>query len=235
MPRNSATTRSASLVLERADDEPVGLHEVGDRAALGEELRVRDVADAREAARRRAARGRARPCRPGTVLFITTIGCPSSSAGSRRRRSRRRAGRRRPTRSAACRRRRRGSPRPSTASRTSSVKRIRSRVPLEHELEAGLVDRHLARLQALDPLRDDVADDDLVPELGEAGAGHEADVAGAEHCDLRHGPRLLPEWLQALGDREHRLVRELVAQRVDDPVARTRACAARPCGSCRRS
>ena len=67
------------------------------------------------------------------------------------------------------------------------MKRIRLGVPLEHEVEARLVDRHLARLQALDPLREDVANHDLVAELGEAGAGHEADVAGAEHCDLCHG------------------------------------------------
>ena len=100
------------LVLERADDEPVGLHEVGDRAALGKELRVRDVADARQAARRRAARGRARPCRPGPCSSSRRSAAPRARAGSRRRRSRPRAGRRRPTRSAACRRRRRGSPRP---------------------------------------------------------------------------------------------------------------------------
>ena len=50
-------------------------------------------------------------------------------------------------------------------------------------LEAGLVDRHLAALQRRDALGDDVADDDRVAELGEAGTGDEADVAGAEDGD----------------------------------------------------
>ena len=44
----------------------------------------------------------------------------------------------------------------------------------------------------LDPLGDDVADDDLVPALGEAGAGDEADPAGAEDAERRllHARRL---------------------------------------------
>ncbi len=37
--------------LQAADDDPVGLHEVGDRAALAKELRIRDVADVLQAAR----------------------------------------------------------------------------------------------------------------------------------------------------------------------------------------
>ena len=108
-------------------------------------------------------------------------------------------------------------------------------IPLEHLVEARLVDRDLACLQPLDPLGDDVADHDLVPEICEARARHEADVAGPEHADLGHAPRLLGERLKALRYREHRLVRELVAQRVHDPVASTHPCRARPCGCCRRS
>ena len=53
-------------------------------------------------------------------------------------------------------------------------------------VEAGLVDRHLAGAQPLDPVGDDVADDDVVPELGEARAGDEADVARAEDSDPGH-------------------------------------------------
>ncbi len=50
-----------------------------------------------------------------------------------------------------------------------------------------LVERHLAELERLDLLRDDVADDNVVAELGEARPGDEADPAGAEdaypgHC-----------------------------------------------------
>ena len=48
--------------------------------------------------------------------------------------------------------------------------------------------RHAARLQRLDPLGHDVADDDLVAQLGEAGAGDETDPAGPEDADFRlHG------------------------------------------------
>ena len=75
---------------------------------------------------------------------------------------------------------------------------------------------------ALDALGDDVPDDDLVPEVGEAGPGDEADVAGPEHADLGHAPRSTSgERLKALRYREHRLVRKLVAQRVHDPVRRS--------------
>ncbi len=42
--------RLAVLGLERADDDPVGSHEVAHCVSFGEELRVRDVADVRETA-----------------------------------------------------------------------------------------------------------------------------------------------------------------------------------------
>ena len=45
------------------------------------------------------------------------------------------------------------------------------------------------RVQALDPLGDDVAHDDLVAALGEAGAGDEADPAGAEDAERRFSTR----------------------------------------------
>ena len=48
------------------------------------------------------------------------------------------------------------------------------------------MERHLAGAERLDLLGDDVADHDLVAELGEAGAGDEADVAGAEDPDPAH-------------------------------------------------
>ena len=66
--------------------------------------------------------------------------------------------------------------------RLADVERERAaaRVPRDQLVEAGLVDRHLAAPQRVDPLGDDVADDHRVAELGEAGAGDEADVAGAE-------------------------------------------------------
>ena len=54
------------------------------------------------------------------------------------------------------------------------------RVAEEQFLESRLVDRDLASAQRLDLLQDDVADGDVVPQLGEAGARDQADVTGAE-------------------------------------------------------
>ena len=50
-------------------------------------------------------------------------------------------------------------------------------------LQAGLVDRHLAAPQALDLGGVDVHAPHVAAELGEAGRGHQPDVAGADHCD----------------------------------------------------
>ena len=74
----------------------------------------------------------------------------------------------------------------------SSVNCIRSLVALEDVVQARLVDRDLARAQALDPLGNDVADHDLVTEIGEARPRDEADVSRAEHADLCHGPAYFP-------------------------------------------
>ena len=51
---------------------------------------------------------------------------------------------------------------------------------LEQVAEADLVDRHASAAEDVDLLRDDVAHGDLVPELREAGARDQADVAGTE-------------------------------------------------------
>jgi hypothetical protein len=48
---------------------------------------------------------------------------------------------------------------------------------------AWLVDRHLAAAQALDLRRVDVDAPHVVADLGEAGRGDEADVAGADDAD----------------------------------------------------
>src|SRR5206468_1418643 len=59
-------------------------------------------------------------------------------------------------------------------------------VPLQQVLEPGLVDRDRAALELLDPLRDDVAQHDLVAKLGEARPGDETHVPRAEDADLGH-------------------------------------------------
>ena len=55
------------------------------------------------------------------------------------------------------------------------------------------MDRHATLAQCIDLLRDDVAHDDLVPEVGEARAGDEADVPRAEDRDLHAGYFLFTE------------------------------------------
>ena len=56
-------------------------------------------------------------------------------------------------------------------------------VPRDQLGQPGLVDRHLAALEGRDPIGEDVADDDRVAEIGEAGTRDEADVPGAEDRD----------------------------------------------------
>jgi hypothetical protein len=54
-----------------------------------------------------------------------------------------------------------------------------------HDLPAGrLVDRDLAALQQLDLALVDVEAQHVVADVGEAGAGDEADVAGSDDADL---------------------------------------------------
>jgi len=66
-------------------------------------------------------------------------------------------------------------------------------VPREHLTESRLVDRHLAAPECFDAVGEHVAYDHPVPELGEAGSGDEADVAGTEDGDAPgsrgHDPR----------------------------------------------
>ena len=56
-------------------------------------------------------------------------------------------------------------------------------VAREQLLQAGLVDRHLAGAQPLDLGGVDVHAPHLAAQLGEAGGGHQPDVAGADHSD----------------------------------------------------
>jgi hypothetical protein len=57
-------------------------------------------------------------------------------------------------------------------------------VALEQLRHVLFVERDAAVLKRLDLVRHDVADHDLVPELGEAGAGDQADPARSEDPDL---------------------------------------------------
>ena len=172
--------------VEAADDDPVGPHEVRDGGALREELRVRDVADVREAARvearahvlagadgNRALHHDDRAARHVRRQLVDDRE-HGGEVGVARVRRRRADG---------------DVEELGAVDGLADVERERDPVAVarEHLVEAGLVDRHLAGPQALDPLRNDVPQDDLVPELGEAGPGDETDVAGAEDADAGHG------------------------------------------------
>ena len=171
--------------IERADDDTVRAREIGDGAALGEELRVRDVADVGQAPcveARPHVRARAdghgalhHHDRPSGHVFRQLVDHrpDGGEVGVAR------LGRRRPDRHVQELR---------AVDRLPHVEREADPVAiaLEHFVEPGLVDGHLARPEALDPIREDVADHHLVPEVGEARTGDEADIAGAEHADSCH-------------------------------------------------
>ena len=62
-------------------------------------------------------------------------------------------------------------------------------VVADHFLEAGLVDRDLAALEPVDLGAVDVDASDVVAAVGEAGAGDQSDVAGANNCDFHKKKR----------------------------------------------
>ena len=181
MPSWSAGDSVAVRLVERADHDPVGLHEVLHGRALGRELRVRGVADVGEPARVEpvahllagADRDRALhrdddvPLDVGQLVDHRPDGGEIGVA---------RVGRRRPDRDVD---------EVRALDRLAHVVREREPlgVPLEQVVETGLVDRHLAAAERLDAVREDVAHDDVVAELGKAGARDEADVARAEDRD----------------------------------------------------
>ena len=68
------------------------------------------------------------------------------------------------------------------------VQAARGDVALDHRLEPGLVDRNAAGVQHVDLARVDVEAQHVVADLGEAGAGDQADVAGPDHRDLHAAP-----------------------------------------------
>ena len=209
-----------------------------DRAALGQELRVRDVADVRRARARRARARTFSPVPTGTVLFMTSSGRAGQSSGN----SSTTVQTAERSASPDVRRRRAD----GDVEEVRAVDRLlhveRERDPLaiarEHVVEPRLVDRHLAVAQPLDALGEDVADDDVVAEVGEARAGDEADVAGSEDSYPRHGSRVIGrsmERLETLGDRDHRRVRQAVEDRVLHPVDGVARVERRSSGSRRRS
>ena len=170
----------AGPVADVADDNPIGVQEVGYRGALLEELGARDIAQ------------------PGLALLAEDpLDRGAGPAGDGRLHHERvavgggdriddsvhrgeigvaRVGRRRPDcdEQQAC-----------VLQRGSELGReVQAPGVLgEQLLQAGLVDRHLPAPQPLDLGGVDVHAPDLAAELREAGGRDQADVAGADHSD----------------------------------------------------
>ncbi len=60
----------------------------------------------------------------------------------------------------------------------------RGSIAADHRLEAGFVDRHAAAVQHVDLGRIDVEAQNVVADLGQAGARDQADIARADHRDF---------------------------------------------------
>ena len=158
-----------------ADHDAVRLHEVLDRRALLEELRVRDVARAGAAALDRAPGAD----RHGALHHERMVAGVAELLEHRL--DAREVG--------VARVRGRGvdahEQEPGVLEHRLHVGReVEPLGVLRHQLrQARLVDRHLPAAQRLDLLRHDVARPDLVSELREAGSRHEADPADPDDPD----------------------------------------------------
>ena len=208
---------SAVLRIERADHDPVGMQEVVQRGALREELRVRHVADVCKAARvERRAHFLAGADGNGALHDERRVAADMCQLVDHRPHGGEICV------AAVCRRRADGDVEELCAvDRVAHARRKRKPFCVAcHDLvQTRLEDRHDTRAELLDSLRHDVAHDDVVPELGEAHPCNEPYVTSPEDADSRHGLRLVTNRPKSTCNRDHRLVRELVAQRVHDPIA----------------
>ncbi len=171
-------------LVERADHDPIGVHEVAYGGALGSELGVRDIADVLLAAlvqsmAYRAARSDGNGAlhrKDDPVVDLRQLvddGPHIREVGVSRVRRRRADGD------------------VDDLGAGDSLGDVRGErqalaVSLEKLVETGLVDRDDAASQSVDLRLDDVANDDVMAELGETRAGDEPHVSSAEDGDA-HG------------------------------------------------
>jgi hypothetical protein len=171
------------VIVERADRDPVGMHEVAHCASLGEKLRIRDVADVLEASlvearthllARADRHGRLHhENRPAGELRQLIDHGPDAGQIRIARIGRRRVHTNEQEVA------RRDVPDVECVGQPLGV----SREQLGNTL---LVKRNVAAPKCVDLLGDDVADHDLVAELGEACARDEAHPTCSENADLAH-------------------------------------------------
>jgi len=60
----------------------------------------------------------------------------------------------------------------------------RGDIAVNYFFKSRFINWHLAGLQLFDLLRVVIDANDVVPNIGETGAGHEADVTGADDCKV---------------------------------------------------
>ena len=167
--------------IEGADHDPVRMHEVAHRRSLGGELGVRGVADLGH---------------PSLVEAVAHLETGPHGDGALHHHDDpaidlRQLVDHRPDRRQIGVARERGRRPDRHVDEVGAVDRLghvgREDEPLgvarQEVVEPGLVNRDLAAAQRGNALGDDVADDDVVAELGEAGTRDEADVSGSEDCD----------------------------------------------------
>ena len=176
----SSTDGVARPVALVADDDAVGLEEVLERGALLEELRTRHVGELRLALLGEDPLDRGAGARRDRRLHHERVlvggrhrvddrvdGGEVGVAGVRRRRA---DG---------------DEQQPAALERRREVGQEMQPLPVAGDrlLEPGLVDRHLAAVQARDLVRVDVDAPHLAAEFGKPGGGDKTDVSGADHGD----------------------------------------------------
>ncbi len=172
------------LRLEGADDDAVRVHEVVHGRALGEKLRVGDVGDLAQSASVQGAphllarAGRDSALHDERCLYaggqLVDDGPHGREVGV----------------AGVCRGRADGDERElGSVQSLADVEREAKALahPFDHVLQSRLVDRDAAAAQRVDLVGQDVADNDVVTELRQAGPGDEAHVACSEDGDAAHG------------------------------------------------
>ena len=184
-PRYSDDTLIAAAWSVAADDDAVGLQEVLHRRALAQELRVRHdlhvgsvehpLDDAGRADRHRrlvdddALVRQVRRDLPGRRLDVGEVGAAVLALRRRHAQERDLA------------------VLDGVGGAEHELEPTRAEPLVDEAVEAVLDDRDLARRQPRDLVGIDVGADHLVAEVGEAGTGREAHVAGSDDGDPRHG------------------------------------------------
>jgi hypothetical protein len=186
-----------------ADDDAVGTHEVLHRGALLEELRVGDDAEFGLQAARRQFLGNRRPHpvggadRHGRLVHNRPVAVHVAADVARRRDDVLQVGRAVLVGRRADRDELQQAVPDAFGDVGGEAQAAGGAIARHHLLQARLVDRQAAGVEDADFLRVEVQAQHVVAHFRKAGAADEADVAGADDCDLQEWPlrvsdRILP-------------------------------------------